>query len=143
MKKNNNIHKVFLGCITKKGKKIVAQQILNNAFAKVSSVTKYSSFRVMKSMVSKLDSIVEVKSVRIRKNTFLVPTPVNSKRRNYLIVKKILESVKGDTTNRPAYEKIGDEIISVLTQKSSKSIVKKNLITKQAILNRSNSHYRW
>jgi ribosomal protein S7 len=143
MKKNSNIYDVLLGCITKQGKRTTAKNILNEVFTKVSINTKKPSSYIMKTIIAKLDSIIEVKSVKIRKNTFLVPTPVNSKRRNYLIVKKILQSVKEDSTNRPIAQKISEEIVNIVTQKSSKSLSKKILITKQAVTNRANTHYRW
>jgi len=143
MKKNSNIYNVLLGCLTKQGKKNVAKNILNDVFNKVIFGTKKSSSYIMKTIIAKLDSIIEVKSVKIRKNTFLVPTPVSSKRRNYLIVKKILQSVKEDSTNRPMSQKLSEEIVNIATQKSSKSVSKKMLITKQAVLNRANTHYRW
>ncbi len=87
---------------------------------------------------------IEVKTMKMRKNTHVVPFAITQNRKNYLLVKKIMDSVKEDTSNRSVTEKLIDELTSILvSNKSSKSLQKNKLALKQAVSNRSNIHFRW
>ena len=54
-----------------------------------------------------------------------------------------MEVVKEDSRKISTSKKLSFELINILKDKTSKSVVKKNLNINQAIANRSNIHYRW
>jgi ribosomal protein S7 len=141
--KSKTLYKKFLGFLIKKGNLVSAKRILDNTFFLVSKKTGYSMELALLKLFLTLNSFVEVKKVRIRRRSFLVPFSVNLKRRSYLIVKWLMEAVKEDTKKDSLSNKLSAEIIRVLSGSSTKSKKLKSLNISQAIANRSNIHYRW
>lgn len=139
----HNIFEVLIGCINKKGKKYVSKVLLTKSLNGVSNDLNLSIPLILKSLIGRLDSILEIKTRKIRKNIYHIPSPVITRRRNYLIVKKILDTINEDKSKRSFDKKLKEEFITLLTKKHSKSFYKKNNVVKQALMNRSNVHYRW
>ncbi len=55
-----------------------------------------------------------------------------------------MDSIKEDNSKKSFKDKLVDELAGIiLKDKYSKSIQKNKTITKQAILNRANTHFRW
>ena len=90
-----------------------------------------------------MNSFVEVKKVRVRRRFVLVPFPINLKRRSYLIVKWIMQTVQKDKKKSSFSKKLAKEIISVLKNAFSKTKKLRRLNFSQALANRSNTHFRW
>ena len=143
MIKKKTLYTNFLGYLTKKGNKISAQNILDNAFLKVSKVANLSTFSILTIIFIKLNVFVEVKKVRIKRSTHIVPFATSFKRKSYLIIKWIMESVSEDKRRVAMSEKLATEFLSILKNKLSKSLKKKNSNIIQALNNRSNIHFRW
>ncbi len=145
MKNNYNysLYQVLLGYINKKGKKVKAKKILDAAFQKVFEHTQMLPTNVLKIITNKLGSIVDVKVIKIRKNTHVVPFAVKMYRADYLLAKKIIDSVNEDISNRPFSEKLGDELLNIVQDKPCKSLTRHKQMLKQAAMHRANSHFRW
>ncbi len=143
MKKNQTLYNIFLGYLIKKGNKIQAKRILDLTFLSLSQKLNMPLNIILRKILKKMGSSIEIKTIKMRKNTHVIPFAINHNRKNYLLVKKIMDSVKEDSSNRPIHEKLTDELASILTDKSSKSLQKNKAALKQAILNRSNIHFRW
>lgn len=133
----------FLGFIIKKGKKTCSRKILNNAFFLASQRLKKPVHLIMIQIFLKLNTFSETKKIRVRRSSYNVPFPLSRSRRFYLIVKWLFDSAKENTQNIPLQNKVSTEIISILAQKSSKTLKKKQVNLNQSLSNRSNSHYRW
>lgn len=133
----------FLGLLIKSGNKSKAKSILDTAFLKLSKELGVPVHIVFSKVFSKLNCFVETKKVRVRRSTYIVPFGITFKRKSYLIIKWIMESVHEDKRKLPTSEKLYFELFSILNDKVSKTISKKNLNTNQALSNRSNIHYRW
>jgi small subunit ribosomal protein S7 len=140
---NKNFHKKLVGFLTKEGKKSKAVSIVNSSFLLVSKNKDLSFSEIESRLIEKLNSFVEIKKVRIRRGSHMVPFPVNDNRRFYLMVKWLMQSVKEDKRKKPLSEKIAFEIEQTLKDSPSKSVKLKNLNIAQSISNRSNIHYRW
>jgi len=140
---NKNLYNKFLGFIIKKGNKIGAKSVLNNAFLAVSKKTGLPLHVILLKLFLKLNSFVEVRRVRVQRSSHLVPFSIRLKRRSYLIIKWLMQAVKEDTRKVSMAEKLFFEIFSTLKSSPSKSIKIRNLNISQALLNRSNIHYRW
>ena len=140
---NKNLYNKFLGFIIKKGNKIGAKSVLNNAFLAVSKKTGLPLHVILLKLFLKLNSFVEVKRVRVQRSSHLVPFSIRLKRRSYLIIKWLMQAVKEDTRKVSMAEKLFFEIFSTLKSSPSKSVKIRNLNISQALLNRSNIHYRW
>jgi len=91
----------------------------------------------------KLNTFVEIKKIRIRKSSYIVPFSINFKRRVYLITKWLLSSSKENNSSISFAEKLSLEIISIVKNSSSNSLKKKNTNISLAFANRSNIHFRW
>ncbi len=145
MKNNYNyrLYQVLFGYINKKGKKVKAKKILDAAFQKVFEHTQMLPTNVLKIITNKLGSIVDVKVIKIRKNTHVVPFAVKMYRADYLLAKKIIDSVNEDISNRPFSEKLGDELLNIVQDKPCKSLTRQKQMLKQAAMHRANSHFRW
>ena len=143
MKKNQTLYNIFLGYLIKKGNKIQAKRIIDSTFLSLSQKLNLPLNIILRRILKKMGNSIEIKTIKMRKNTHVIPFAINHNRRNYLLVKKIMDSVREDSSNRPINEKLTDELISILTDKSSKSLQKNKTALKQAVLNRSNIHFRW
>jgi len=145
MKNNYNysLYQVLLGYINKKGKKVKAKKILDTAFQKVFEQTQMLPSNALKVITTKLGSIIDVKVIKVRKNTHVVPFAVKMYRADYLLAKKIIDSVKEDVSNRPFSDKLGDELLNIIQGKTCKSVARHKQMLKQAATFRANSHFRW
>jgi ribosomal protein S7 len=134
----------FLGFLTKKGNKIVAKKILDKAFLEVSMKTNQPVHILLIKIFLKLNSFVETKKIKFRRSTHVVPFVITSfKRKSYLIIKWLMETVAQDKRKIPIAKKLSKEILNILKNKSSKTLIKKKMNVKNALANRSNIHFRW
>lgn len=140
---SKTLYKKFLGFLIKKGNKIAAKRILDEAFLFVSKETGFSMDISMLKLFLKLNSFVEVKKVRVGRRTLLIPFSINLKRRSYLIVKWLMQAIKEDKKKNSLSARLAEEILSVLNNSLAKSKKLRNANISQAIANRSNIHYRW
>jgi ribosomal protein S7 len=140
---NKTIYSSFLGFLIKNGNKFSAKQILDKAFFNVSSQIKRPAHFILMKTFSNLNCFVEIKKVKIKRGTHIVPFSIGFKRQVYLVTKWLMESVFEDARKVPVADKLSFEILSILKTKSSKSLLKKNLNISGSIHNRSNIHFRW
>ena len=143
LKKSENFYYKFLGFLIKKGNKFKGKKILDETFLSVTAKTRHSKQVALMMLFRSLNSFVEVKKVRVRRRFVLVPFPISLKRRSYLIVKWIMQSIKKDRKKNSFSNKLAREIISILKNASSKTKKLRRLNFSQALANRSNVHFRW
>jgi len=148
--KSNKLHnncsytyKKILGLLIKKGLKSKAKSILDFALFKVSSKLKSSPKIVLLKIFLKLNTFVEVRKIRLRKRLVFVPFYISYSRRLFLIAKWLVMATSSNKQKIPFSEKLSTEILNILTLKNSKAVSFKLLNIKQALKNRSNTHYRW
>lgn len=138
-----NFYEIFLGLLIKNGQKVQAKKILDTAFFLVSKQTKLSTNSVLLRVILHLNSFVEIKKIKSKRSSHLVPFPLNTNRKFYLIARWVLLSANEDKRKIKFSLKLSEEILTIILKKSSKSTVKKNLNFKQSIQNKSNVHFRW
>jgi small subunit ribosomal protein S7 len=141
MKKN--LYSTIIGQLTKNGKKNIAANIMNQSFFNTAIKTNLSLIKIFKGLSKKLGSIIETKIVRLRKNVYVIPFPLKNSRRFYLIAKNVISSVEDNKSKISLNEKLTEELFSLIKNKQSKSLQKKETIIKTAITNKANVHYRW
>jgi ribosomal protein S7 len=140
---NIDLYKKFLGFLIKKGNIFKAKKVLDLTFSIVSKKTKLSTHLALATLFRKLNSFVEVKKVRVRRRFVLVPFPICSKRRSYLIVKWIMQATRKVKRKKSFSEKLSRELISILKGSPSKTKNLRQLNFSTALANRSNTHFRW
>lgn len=138
-----NLFDTLTGQLFKKGKKLKVLRIVNESLLIVSNKTGLSVNEIMHFLSDKLGSIIETKTIRLRKNVHIVPYPLTSSRRFYLIAKNIVSVINNNSSKISLKEKIIEEIFSLVKNKQSKSLEKKENILKDAIKNKANIHFRW
>lgn len=138
-----SVYDNFLGFLTKDGKKKKAKGIVDTAFLKISKELKVPVHLILIRIFLKLNCFVETKKIRIKRSTHIVPFSITFKRKYYLVIKWIMESVIDDERKLSTSEKLYFELANILKNKSCKTILKKDLNISQALSNRSNIHYRW
>jgi ribosomal protein S7 len=143
MKKSKDIYSKFLGSLTKNGKKTTAKRLLDLSFIKVSKKENIPAHLILSKVLLKLNFFLEIKKIKIRKNVHLVPFPLTTRRQDFLKVKWLLESAKDDSRKVNLSDKIATEVTHILLNDKSKSLLKKNFVSKEALSNRSNVHFRW
>jgi small subunit ribosomal protein S7 len=141
--KTLSLYDKFIGFLIKKGKKTIAKRILEDTFYLLSKRMKTAKNIIFLRLFLKLNTFVEIKKVQIRKRSFFVPFSITLKRRSYLVIKWLLQSVKEKKEKVSISQKLAEEIFEVLTKTKSKTSSLKKFNNNQAFLNRSNYHFRW
>jgi len=139
-----NIYLKFLGFLIKKGNKVEAKKILDKTLTFVFNKTKISRKKILLQIFLKLNSFVEVRKIKIKRKTHVVPFSVTLNRRFYLTVKWVTMSAFQNKKRVPTYNKLSQEFLKILlTPNLSNSIKLKTQNRFLAYSNRSNSHFRW
>ena len=141
--KKQNLYNNLLGFLIKKGNKIGAKKVIHDAFFKLSKQTGLSNQRLLLKLFKTLNTFVEIKKVRKKRSFHLVPFSITPKRRSYLAIKWLMQAVYQDSRRISTGEKLFDEIKTTLLTRSSKSLKIRGHNISQALLNRSNIHFRW
>lgn len=147
-----SFYKKFLGFLIKKGYKNKAKRLLDISFLTLIQIFKipfsYFFFNIFKI----LNIYIEIKTVHSRKRSYVIPFPIKSKRRSYLIIKWLIKSIRCNKKKESMSYKIISEISYILNKKiynlknknvNSRALTFKKLNISQALANRSNMHYRW
>ena len=138
------LYNKLVGLLVRKGNKEKAIRFLNEAFYTIMQNTKLSfSFLVWK-LFKTLKVRVEVRKIKIKGKIFLVPFKIGYNRQFCLIIKWVLKAILENKTKNSIVSKIIEELISIYTKKIDNKMLKyREENYKQALLNRSNLHYRW
>jgi small subunit ribosomal protein S7 len=85
----------------------------------------------------------EVRKIKKYRSSHLVPIPLTKKRRFFLVMKWLFDSIEEDKKNVSIVVKLSSEILKYLENSDSDGKKKKYMMKKLALQNRSNAHYRW
>ena len=142
-KKRINIYTKFVGCFTKNGQKIRAYKSVVRSIKDACQKANFKTIFGMRVIVAKLATFVDVRRIKNRAGSFPVPVPVGTNRRNYLVAKQISSVIYSDKTKISFEKKLNQELINILLSKDSKVIENRNKMLKEAVIYKSNQHYRW
>jgi len=132
----------LMGCLTKRGKRQKAKQILDQSLLQTSKVTRNCASKILYRLASKLGNLIELRKLKIRKNVILVPFLSKKNRRQFLVSKQLVSELK---TNRKKFDgatKLSEHMRSFLL-KGGDNFNKRKLYQKQILANRSNLHFRY
>ena len=90
----NLFYAKFLGVLMKKGKKTSAKKILDNVLVKVSRKTGLPVNLILYKVFFKLNTFVEIRRIRFRRSSYIVPFSIPFSRRIFLVLKWIFLSLK-------------------------------------------------
>jgi ribosomal protein S7 len=138
-----NLYNKFINFIFKSGKKSFWENAFSDVFLKISKKLHYSRNFILLKIFLRLHTRVEVKKVKMRRRIYIIPTFINFKRRFFLGIKWLLDSIKKNKKKISLKEKLLTELLVLLKKKTSfgiKQLENNNLISYK---NRSNMHFRW
>lgn len=141
--KKKNLYFKFLGFLIKKGKKLVANKILAITFKKISLKLDIPISSIISQIFLKLNTFVEVKKIKMKRNIHYIPFPIKYSRRLHLISNWILLTVKNNNQRISFDNKLLIELSNTLLLKSSNALNLKKLNERQAIIHKANTHFRW
>jgi len=138
-----NLYNKLFGALIKNGKKAKAKKILDKAFSIASIELNTPINIILLKIFQVLNTYVEVKTVLIKRRAYTIPFVITLPRRVHLAIKWLINAIFENKKKTSFTVKLSVEIINILKFKVSKALSFKQLNNKQAILNRSNIHYRW
>ena len=123
------------------GKKRVAEKILYSALEILAKNSKEDPITMMDKALQNVSPSVEVKSRRVGGSNYQVPVEVNTKRKQSLAMRWILEAA--DKRNEKTMKnKLAAELLDAYDNKGS-AVKKREDVHKMAEANKAFAHYRW
>jgi len=142
-KKNKIFINKLINHLMKSGKKSYATNIIyNNGFFLARYLNK-SLYNIYSEIFIRLRPFIEIRKVRVRRTTYMVPFPTNSMRQYYLVSNWLLETLRNDKRKINFNIKFREEIIKILLNQNSNTLEKKKDLYKKAEKSRSFAHFRW
>ena len=131
----------FTNMIMLDGKKRVAERILYSALEILAKNNKEDPITMMDKALQNVSPSVEVKSRRVGGSNYQVPVEVNTKRKQSLAMRWILEAA--DKRNEKTMKnKLAAELLDAYDNKGS-AVKKREDVHKMAEANKAFAHYRW
>ena len=131
----------FTNMIMLDGKKRVAEKILYSALEILAKNSKEDPITMMDKALQNVSPSVEVKSRRVGGSNYQVPVEVNTKRKQSLAMRWILEAA--DKRNEKTMKnKLAAELLDAYDNKGS-AVKEREDVHKMAEANKAFAHYRW
>ena len=138
---NSYLVSLLIKRILKSGKKNIAQNIVNGAFAIIQAKTNEDPVLVFEKAIRNASPIVEVKARRIGGSTYQVPIEVSSFRATNLALQWLI-SYSHERVGRSMSIKLASEIIDTANDIGN-TIKKKEETHKMADANKAFAHFRY
>ena len=138
---NNVLVTRFINCLMMAGKKSTAERIFYGAMDVIEKKTGQDGLTILKSALTNVKPILEVKSRRVGGATYQVPVEVRQDRRTALALRWIISYARSRPDHTMA-ERLAAEVVAA--SKNEGGAVKKREDThKMAEANKAFAHYRW
>jgi small subunit ribosomal protein S7 len=140
-KYNNVLVTRFINSLMSAGKKSTAERIFYGAMDTIEKKTGQDGLTVLKTALTNVKPILEVKSRRVGGATYQVPVEVRQDRRTALALRWIISYARSRPDHTMA-ERLAAEVVAA--SKNEGGAVKKREDThKMAEANKAFAHYRW
>ena len=140
-KYNDRMVAKFVNKIMFRGKKSVAEGILNDSFALIEERTNENPLKVFKAALENVKPVVETKSRRVGGSNYQVPVEVRWERRTSLAMRWLIEFSRKRPEHSMA-ERLAAELIDAANKRGA-SIKKREEVHRMAEANKAFAHYRW
>ena len=138
---NNVLVTRFINCLMMAGKKSTAERIFYGAMDVIEKKSGQDGLTVLKSAMTNVKPVLEVKSRRVGGATYQVPVEVRQDRRTALALRWLIQYSRSRPDHTMA-ERLAAEITAA--SKNEGGAVKKREDThKMAEANKAFAHYRW
>ena len=150
LQNKKTIRKVKLSLYTKlinffllKGKKQIVKKKIDLVLNLLIKELQVSATVLLYTFFNRLKTYVEIKKIKKRKRTFLVPTPIAGTRRVHLTLTWLYSSIASNKSKISFEKKLYSEMFSVLLNQRCMTIDLLDKNNKLSIESRVNLHYRW
>ncbi len=140
-KYNDRMVAKFVNKIMFRGKKSVAEGILNDSFALIEERTNENPLKVFKGALENVKPVVETKSRRVGGSNYQVPVEVRWERRTSLAMRWLIDFSRKRPEHSMA-ERLAAELIDAANKRGA-SIKKREEVHRMAEANKAFAHYRW
>ena len=138
---NNVLVTRFINCLMMAGKKSTAERIFYGAMDIIEKKSGQDGLTVLKTAMTNVKPVLEVKSRRVGGATYQVPVEVRQDRRTALALRWLIQYSRSRADHTMA-ERLASEIAAA--SKNEGGAVKKREDThKMAEANKAFAHYRW
>jgi small subunit ribosomal protein S7 len=138
---NNVLVTRFINCLMMAGKKSTAERIFYGAMDIIEKKSGQDGLTVLKTAMTNVKPVLEVKSRRVGGATYQVPVEVRQDRRTALALRWLIQYSRSRADHTMA-ERLATEITAA--SKNEGGAVKKREDThKMAEANKAFAHYRW
>jgi small subunit ribosomal protein S7 len=138
---NNVLVTRFINCLMYAGKKSTAERIFYGAMDVIEKKTGQDGLAILKTAMTNVKPVLEVKSRRVGGATYQVPVEVRQDRRTALALRWLIQYSRSRPDHSMA-ERLAAEITAA--SKNEGGAVKKREDThKMAEANKAFAHYRW
>jgi ribosomal protein S7 len=144
-KKNikSNLYSKFLNFFFLQGKKSSIKKKIDSVFTLLAKELLYSANHLLLIFFKRLKSYVEIKKIKKRRRTFLVPVPITHSRRIYLALSWLSSSIQLNKNQIPFERKLYDEVLNILLNQRCNTLISFEKNHKLAVESRIHLHYRW
>jgi small subunit ribosomal protein S7 len=142
-RKLKSVYNLFLGVLTKKGKKSTAKKILDTSLSNISLKGQIPLSIFFRKCLEKMSIPLEIKQVRRGKQFYTVPFIMRQKRQRFLTIKNLVFNLRQDKTSIPFHSKLSNELANIYLDRHSKVILQNKAVILDALKNKANRHYRW
>jgi ribosomal protein S7 len=144
IKFNKNLfNQTFLKFLLKCGSKTTAKKNYKKFFSYICNEINFRQYSLIGLIKDKLHVSYELRNVKYRKRSNIVPFPLTRHRRFFLNIKWIFNSVKLDKRYIPLYKKLSTEVIKIVKNEDSYSKKTRDKIASSILKYKTNLHYRW
>jgi len=131
----------FINTIMGRGKRSVAERHFYGAMKTVEEKTGQDAMTVLKSAMTNVKPVLEVKSRRVGGANYQVPVEVRPERRTALAMRWLI-SYSRDRNEKSMAEKLAAEVIAA-SKGEGNAVKKKEDTHRMADANKAFAHYRW
>ena len=129
----------FLGCLLKRGKRSIAENIFYDSMRLLGE--KGDGISLFQQAIEKIKPVVEVKSRRVGGATYQVPVEIRPDRRMALAFRWLIAAARARSDKTMAERLAGE--ISAAARGEGSAVKKRDDTHKMAEANKAFAHYRW
>lgn len=137
---NSKLASKFINCLMHGGKKSISQKVFYSAMDTIAKAVKDAKpLEVFETAVNNVKPKIEVRSRRIGGASYQVPTQVNSKRRQSLAIRWIIQAAR-QKKGKPMHQKLAAELIDAYKGQGTAMTTREN-IHRMADANKAFAHF--
>jgi len=129
----------FINYIMKNGKKSIARKIVYQAFGFIKEKTKKDPLEIFQKAIENTSPFTEIRSCRVGKTNYQVPSPTTESRRFVLACRWIIDAAR-KRKGKTMFEKLGEEFLEAAKNQGN-AIKKKESVIRMAEANKAFAHF--